>query len=87
MHTSKRIGRILTALILATMLLPWGSGSLSETARAACPVTAENWHEVGTDSACAGGISDNSGDSVSSSVAIAPDGTPYVACHDTSLSK
>ena len=45
------------------MLLPWGVRSLGGTARAACPVTAGNWHEVGTDSACAGGISDNSGGS------------------------
>ena len=63
MHTLKRISRILTALILATVLLPWSTGSLSRTARAACPVTAENWHEVGIDSACAGGISNNSGNS------------------------
>jgi hypothetical protein len=84
MHTLKRIGHILTALILVTMLLPWGSGSLSGTARAACPVTAENWQEVGTDSACAGGISDQSGGSSWPSMAVAPDGTPYVAWADSS---
>ena len=66
------------------MLLPWDSGSLSRVALAACPVTAGNWHEVGTDSACAGGISDNSGFSVDPSVAIAPDGGPYVAWGDNS---
>jgi hypothetical protein len=83
MHTLKRINRILTALILA-MLLPGSSGSLSGTARAACPVTAENWHEVGADSSCGGGISDNSGDSGQPSVAVAPDGRPYVAWEDKS---
>jgi len=66
------------------MLLPWGVRSLGGTARAACPVTAGNWHEVGTDSACAGGISDNSGDSLHPSVAVAPDGMPYVVWHDNS---
>jgi hypothetical protein len=84
MHTLKRISRILTAFILAMMLLPWGSGGLSRTAGAACPVTAENWQEVGADSACAGDISDNSGASWVSSVAVAPDGTPYIAWDDNS---
>jgi PKD repeat protein len=39
---------------------------------------------VGAGSATGGGISDNSGDSYFPSVAIAPDGTPYVAWHDNS---
>ncbi len=43
-----------------------------------------SWEEVGTGSASGGGISDNSGESVSPSVAIAPDGTPYVAWKDES---
>ena len=84
MHTLKRISRILTALIMATMLLPWNSGSLSRVARAACPVTAENWHEVGPDSACAGGISDSNGNPYDVSMAIAPDGTVYVVWEDNS---
>jgi hypothetical protein len=84
MHTLKRISRILTALILATMLLPWGSGGLSRTVLAACPVTAGNWHEIGADSACAGGISNNVEASVFPSLAIAPDGMPYVAWEDSS---
>ena len=84
MKIRKLFYRVLIVVILCTMLLPWGGGSLSGMARAGCPVTAENWHEVGTDSACAGGISDNSGDSTSPSVAIAPDGTPYVTWYDGS---
>jgi len=42
------------------------------------------WEEIGTGSASGGGISDNSGDSWFSSVAITPDGTPYVAWQDDS---
>jgi hypothetical protein len=77
--------RVLTVVILCAMLLPWSSGSLSGTAQAACPVTAENWQEVGADSACAGGISDNNADSWGLSVAITPDSTPYVAWGDDSF--
>jgi hypothetical protein len=84
MKIRKFFYRVLTVVILCAMLLPWGGGSLSGTAQAACPVTAENWHEVGTDSACAGGISDNSGSSKVPSLAIAPDGTPYVVWEDYS---
>jgi hypothetical protein len=84
MHTLKRISLILIALMLATMLPPWGSRSLSGTAQAACPVTAGNWHEVGADSACAGGISNNSGGSGNPSLALAPNGTPYVGWSDSS---
>jgi len=40
------------------------------------------WQEIGTGSASGGGISNNSGDSGSPSVAIASDGTPYIAWHD-----
>jgi len=61
MKTHQLFCRVLTVVILCAVLLPWSSGSLSRTAQAACPVTAENWQEVGTDSACTGGISDNSG--------------------------
>jgi hypothetical protein len=43
-----------------------------------------SWEEVGTGSASGGGISDNSGDSYWPSVALAPDGTPYVAWNDDS---
>jgi len=84
MKTRKLFYRILTVLILCAMLLPWSSGSLSRTAQAACPITAGNWHEVGADSACAGGISNNVEASVFPSLAIAPDGTPYVAWEDSS---
>jgi hypothetical protein len=42
-----------------------------------------SWEEVGSGSASGGGISDNSGDSVNPSVAVA-DGTPYVAWNDDS---
>jgi hypothetical protein len=42
------------------------------------------WEEVGSGSASGGGISDNIGDSVWPSVAVAPDGRPYVAWRDTS---
>jgi hypothetical protein len=40
------------------------------------------WEEVGTGSATGGGISDNTGWSGSPSLAVAPDGTPYVAWQD-----
>ena len=42
------------------------------------------WDEVGTGSAVGGGISDNSGTSARASLAIDPDGTPYLAWHDDS---
>jgi hypothetical protein len=43
-----------------------------------------SWEEVGTGSATGGGISNNGGGSSEVSIAIAPDGTPYVAWRDTS---
>jgi hypothetical protein len=43
-----------------------------------------NWEEVGGGSATGGGISNNNGTSFYSSVAIAPDDTPYVAWQDDS---
>jgi len=43
-----------------------------------------NWVPVGTGSASGGGISNNSGTSGAPSIAIAPDGTLYVAWHDDS---
>jgi hypothetical protein len=42
------------------------------------------WEEVGFSSASGGGISDNNAGSYYPSLAIAPDGTPYVAWHDRS---
>ncbi len=42
------------------------------------------WAEVEAGSASGGGISNNSGQSLSPSLAIAPDGTPYVAWEDSS---
>jgi hypothetical protein len=62
MKIDELVYRVLAVVILCAMLLPWSSGSLSGMARAACTVTAGNWHEVGADSACAGGISENSGE-------------------------
>jgi hypothetical protein len=47
----------------------------------------ERWEEVGTGSASNGGISDNQGDSSGPSLAIGPDGRPYVAWCDTSGGK
>jgi len=46
--------------------------------------SSEEWEEVGSGSATGGGISSNSGSSESPSVAVAPDGTPYVAWEDYS---
>jgi hypothetical protein len=43
-----------------------------------------SWEEVGTGSASGGGISSNTEDSYSPSVAISPDGIAYVAWHDSS---
>ncbi|MCI0393484.1 MAG: hypothetical protein L0322_00915, partial [Chloroflexi bacterium] len=43
-----------------------------------------SWQEVGSGSATGGGISNNGGNSLSSSVAIAPNGTPYIAWADLS---
>ncbi len=42
------------------------------------------WIEAGSGSANGGGISNNSGASFAASVAVAPDGTLYVAWHDAS---
>lgn len=53
-------------------------------AQAVCPVTTQNWREVGADSACAGGISNTSGYTVFPSIGITPGGTPYVAWADDS---
>jgi hypothetical protein len=74
----------LFVVILCAVLLPWSSRSLDGTGRAAYLVAVGNWHEVGVGSASGGGISDNNGDSWSPSLAIAPDGTPYVAWYDDS---
>jgi hypothetical protein len=84
MKTHNLFYRVLTIVILCVLLLPWGSGSLGRMARAACPVTAEGWHEVGAGSASGGGISANDGMSWWPLLAIAPDGTPYVAWSDDS---
>jgi hypothetical protein len=43
-----------------------------------------SWEEVGAGSASGGGISDNSGDSVFPSIAVALEGTPYVVWYDRS---
>lgn len=43
-----------------------------------------HWTEVGTGSASNGGISKNTGDSFKPSIAVAPDGTPYITWHDNS---
>jgi hypothetical protein len=43
-----------------------------------------NWEEVGSGSASGGGISDNDGWSYDPSLAVAPDGRPYVAWNDSS---
>lgn len=43
-----------------------------------------DWVEVGASSASGGGISNTNGDSKNPSLAIAPDGTPYVAWEDYS---
>jgi len=40
------------------------------------------WSEVGAGSASGGGISNNDGRSEMPSLALAPDGTPYVAWYD-----
>jgi hypothetical protein len=45
------------------------------------------WVEMGTDSASGGGISNNSGDSESPSLAISPNGTPIIAWDDKSSGK
>ncbi len=42
------------------------------------------WPEMGEDSASAGGVSDTADASYSPSLAVMPDGTPYVAWHDDS---
>ncbi|NUM48759.1 MAG: CHAP domain-containing protein, partial [Anaerolineales bacterium] len=43
-----------------------------------------SWQEVGVGSASNGGISNNAGNSSAPSLALAPDGTPYVAWEDAS---
>jgi hypothetical protein len=44
----------------------------------------DGWEEVGAGSASEGGISDNAAQSSDPAIAIAPDGTPYVAWQDSS---
>jgi hypothetical protein len=68
-----------TIVMLVTLLLP--TGSLPGTATLTGPA---GWQEVGSGSASGGGISDNSGNSFWPSLAVAPDGTPYVAWSDDS---
>lgn len=41
-----------------------------------------SWEEIGSSSATGGGISNDDSDSYGSSIAIAPDGTPYIAWDD-----
>jgi len=73
----------LFVVILCAVLL-WSSRSPGGIGRAAYLIAVGNWHEVGAGSASGGGISDNNGHSCSPSLAIAPDGRPYVAWEDDS---
>lgn len=81
-----RLASLLNIALL--MLLVQGMPPL--TAQAATPPALPpadpnaGWEEVGTGSASGGGISDNNGVSVYPSLAISPDGTPYIAWEDWS---
>ena len=53
----------------------------------ATPMPGAGWQPVGANSASGGGISNNSGDSVWPSLAVGPDGNPWVAWHDDTPNK
>jgi len=86
----KRRGIGLISPVTMTLLILFVQGGAVSTAQATSPsdlpLTAPyaGWEEVGAGSASGGGISDNAGVSVYPSLAISPDGTPYVAWEDWS---
>jgi hypothetical protein len=69
------------SLIMLVALVVWVSGG---SVRALLPVDVGHagWGEVGGGSASGGGISGDGDDSCEPTIAIAPDGTPYVAWTD-----
>jgi len=83
MYTHNVLYRGLTIVVLVTLLLLAASprGTAAPTAHPSADPNA-GWQEVGAGSASGGGISDNGDDSERPSLAIAPDGTLYVAWHD-----
>lgn len=80
----------LTGLVNIALLILLGQSTTPLTAHAISPSSLPladsnaGWEEVGAGSASAGGISDNYGVSVYPSLAISPDGTPYIAWEDWS---
>ena len=81
------LGRLLTLALSLVLLLPpvLPAGRAHAQGELPLPLDANaGWVEMGTGSATGVGISDNVGWSGSPSLAIAPDGMPYVAWHDPS---
>jgi hypothetical protein len=68
----------------STLYVAWHDDSAGDDEIYVRRWNGSSWVEVGAGSASGGGISNNSGTSAVSSVAVAPDGTPYVAWHDDS---
>jgi hypothetical protein len=67
-----------------TLYVAWEDWSAGDAEIYVLRWNGSSWEEVGAGSATGGGISDNSNDSERPSVAIAPDGTPYIAWYDYS---
>jgi hypothetical protein len=85
MRRSEILSSLLVIFLLATTLTPQANAA-RPSARHPVSIADSNagWTEVGDNSASGGGISDNSGYSYLASIAVAPDGTPYVAWTDGS---
>lgn len=66
----------------STPYLTWGSTTDADNEVYVLRWNGSAWGEVGTGSASGGGISNNSGDSGRPSIAITPNGTPYVGWTD-----
>jgi hypothetical protein len=88
MLISRRAINLAVLASLAVMLIPVALATAAQPpgGLASAPASAASsnagWREVGSGSASGGGISDDDDDSCGPSIAIAPDGTPYVAWTD-----
>lgn len=67
-----------------TLYITWYDWTAGEAEVYVLHWDGSEWKEVGDGSASDGGISNNAGKSKHAVMAIAPDGTPYVAWHDDS---
>jgi len=74
----------LLAMLFVTLLVGVGGSARDAAAGPDAPTDNAGWVEMGAGSASGGGISNTNGVSLSSSLAIGPDGAPVVAWDDSS---